>query len=186
MKIIRKSINLKVMLSVSLLMSLLISAIIASTRSSFQSSVYSQYIASSKSLTEVADEVRAKFASLSAENAFDNADLIARLHADIAAGKSYRDSALYDTVPIVAAWSTIEQRANEVGLEFRLPKIAARNPRNEARPGLEQAVIKYLQGQGTIEEIESNNASVIYPPNPEQARESGEIAVLYDGVETLN
>lgn len=45
-----------------------------------------------------------------------------------------RNSTLYRTIPVVAAWQAIEKVAKEENYEFRIPKNSARNPKNTPRP----------------------------------------------------
>jgi methyl-accepting chemotaxis protein len=54
-------------------------------------------------------------------------------------GSNFRETTLYQTVPVVSAWKAIERSASELGYEFRIPKFQPRNPKNEPTP--EEAVI---------------------------------------------
>ena len=62
----------------------------------------------------------------------------------------YRDTALYDAVPIVAAWKAAAKSAKEQGYEFltpSIPTVAARNPKNNNGGQFEAAFKAFASGQ---------------------------------------
>jgi methyl-accepting chemotaxis protein len=76
-----------------------------------------------------AENVRASIAKLNTDGAFDLPGLLKK-----AEGQELRETALYGTIPVVAAWKAIEQLAKEENYGFRVPKFKARNPKNEPTP----------------------------------------------------
>lgn len=83
-------------------------------------------VATMRSAVIEAESVRESVASLSQRNAFDRDRLIKEFRAS----RDLRNSTIYATVPVVAAWLGIERVAKQEGYEFRVPKKQARNPRN--------------------------------------------------------
>ena len=73
-----------------------------------------------------AETTRASISALNSLGAFDQKGLeeAFRKSGDL------RGSALYKTVPVVAAWTAIQKVAEQEGYEFRIPKHQARNPVN--------------------------------------------------------
>jgi methyl-accepting chemotaxis protein len=77
-----------------------------------------------------AEATRATVSNLNRREAFNREKLIA----DFKASGDLRGSALYETVPVVAAWRSIEKVAEVEGYDFRIPKHQARNPKNLPTP----------------------------------------------------
>ncbi len=82
-----------------------------------------------------AENVRSANSNLVSARAYDYPKLMgAAKHAS-----DFRETLLYKTVPVVAAWKAIELAAADQGYEFRIPKFQPRNPKNE--PSAEEAAI---------------------------------------------
>ncbi len=75
-----------------------------------------------------AENVRATIADLNTKKAFDMPALL-REAESVA---SLQESSLYKTIPVVAAWDAIGKLAEEEHYQFRVAKVQARNPKNEA------------------------------------------------------
>jgi methyl-accepting chemotaxis protein len=73
-----------------------------------------------------AENVRASIGHLVQNKAFDTD----RLLKEAQAASDLRSTTLYRTIPVVAAWTAIEELAKTEGYEFRVPKNQARNPKN--------------------------------------------------------
>jgi methyl-accepting chemotaxis protein len=93
-----------------------------------------------KSLMDSAETARQAAAALRRENAFDDARLVenAKKHS------SFRDSTLYKTVPVVAAWNSVGSLAKQQGYDFRVPANDPRDPRNEPTAG-EARILQWLE-----------------------------------------
>lgn len=98
----------------------------------------------------------------------------------------YSKAKIYQTIPVAAAWTMAQARADDLGYAFRTPRTQPRNPKNTPRPGLESAVVDYLEGRGTLAAIEATGGRIVYPPDKAKAREQGEIGILHIGTETGN
>ena len=73
-----------------------------------------------------AENVRDSVSALSRKKAFDTPALLAEMkHAS-----SLKESTIYGTIPVVAAWNAIQTIADKEGYEFRIPKNQARNKKN--------------------------------------------------------
>ena len=109
-----------------------------------------------------AEKVRETMGELNEGGAFDRQALIAEMNS----GVPLRQTKLYKTIPVVAAWQTVEKLAEEENYEFRTPKFQARNPANEPTP--EEARILKAFESGDIDEFfeidEANNQIVFARP----------------------
>ena len=93
-----------------------------------------------------AENVRESISKLGKGKAFDTE----RLLAEFKAGGDLRNSAIYGTIPVVAAWKAIEEAAQREGYEFRVPKNQARNRNNNPTPEEEQ-ILRLLEAGNTEE-----------------------------------
>ncbi len=135
----------------------------------------------SRALTTFCEEIRRFISDYHGMGVFDETVLVQ----DPAEG-AYDETKRYRTIPVVAAWTAARARAEELGYSFRVPRNQPRNPKNVPRPGLERAVVDYLEGRGTLAEITAAGGEVVFPPDPATARAGGEIGVLHRGRETRN
>ena len=101
-----------------------------------------------------AENVRASMAALRSRNAFDEA----AISQEVKGASDFRQTRLYDTVPVVAAWRSIEKVARQEGFEFRVPKRHARNPQNEPNPA-EAAILDSLEKSGQDEYFMADRAA---------------------------
>ncbi len=90
-----------------------------------------------------AENTRESIATLNRVGAFDRDHLIA----EFKKSGDLRSSALYKTVPVVAAWNAIEQTARKEHFEFRVPKNQARNPQNLPTPGEAEILAELEKGE---------------------------------------
>ncbi|HEY1171710.1 MAG TPA: methyl-accepting chemotaxis protein [Verrucomicrobiae bacterium] len=109
-----------------------------------------------------AENVRESIARLGRSGAFDTQKLIAEYKET----KDLRGSAIYRTIPVVAAWEAIDEVAKKENFEFRVPKHDARNPKNTPTPE-EEAILRILE-KGDVEEYfiedKANNKLVFARP----------------------
>ncbi len=94
-----------------------------------------------------AENVRSSVSDLGESGAFN----LEKLLAEYKASGDLRGSALYNTIPVVAAWKAAGKAAEDLGFEFRVPKHSARNPKNQPRPE-EVEILKTLEN-GTVPEL---------------------------------
>ena len=92
------------------------------------------------------EQVRASFSILNRSRAFD----MTRLSEELKSGVPLRESMLYRTIPVVAAWKAIEEVAQKEGYEFRVTKRQARNPKNNPTPE-EEEILRIFEGNRTNE-----------------------------------
>lgn len=85
--------------------------------------------------TALADETKAHVGDLHKNDAFDKTSLIAELEGLQSQGKSYRESTLFNTLPIVAGWTAAGEAAEREGIEFNIVSFEARNKENEPAAG---------------------------------------------------
>lgn len=165
---------------------LTVTTIVVLTLHEFSGFAYNSVVQNGRSLALLAEEVRELTADMNTRGAYHSEKLLAEANEQIAGGASYRDTALYLTVPVVAAWTVVGRKTEEMGVELRVPKNNPRNPINEPRPGVEAAVVDYLEGNGELDAITDAGAQILFPENPADARQLGEIGILQDGVEKGN
>ncbi len=92
------------------------------------------------------ESVRESISNLNKAGAFDRAKLVA----EYKQSGDLRSTALYGTIPVVAAWKAAERAAHEEGFVFRVPKNQARNPDNT--PTADEQVILEALTPGTLDE----------------------------------
>ncbi|MCA9292303.1 MAG: methyl-accepting chemotaxis protein [Phycisphaerales bacterium] len=85
--------------------------------------------------TALADETKNHVASLHKTGAFDSVGLAKELQDVQAKGGSYRDTAIFKAVPVVAGWTAGQQAASREGIDFTITSFEARNKENEPDRG---------------------------------------------------
>ena len=90
-----------------------------------------------------AESMRTSISAMRARKSFDDAAMMQ----EAKGASDYRQIRLYDTIPVVAAWKSIEQVARQEGFEFRVPKRQPRNLRNEPTRS-ELAILDFLEKSG--------------------------------------
>jgi len=101
-----------------------------------------------------AESVREGISQLGQGGAFDRQKLLAEYRAS----GDLRNSTIYRTIPIVAAWEAIDRVAKQQGYEFRIPKNQARNSKNNPLPA-EREILAVLEEQGLPEYIKVDRAA---------------------------
>jgi methyl-accepting chemotaxis protein len=103
-----------------------------------------------------AETARTQMASLRRDGAFS-------AQAGLRDGDDMRSSVAYRTVPVVAAWHSLEKLAQEEGLEFRLPSPQPRNPANRAT-GDDAKILEWFADGGREEyfEVDRMRGRVVY------------------------
>ena len=101
-----------------------------------------------------AENVRGSISKLGTSGAFDRPKLLDeyRRTGDL------RGSALYTTIPVVAAWNAITKVADENHWDFRVPKHQARNEKNTPTPS-EEKILAVLERGDTDEYFEIDKAA---------------------------
>lgn len=98
--------------------------------------------------TAVADEAKNHASRLQAINAIDTESLVAEAVAEMAKGKSYRDTRFYQTIPVVVGWTTAQDAAKKQHLEFKVAAFDARNKQNEPAHGsFREKLLRDLESQ---------------------------------------
>jgi methyl-accepting chemotaxis protein len=106
-----------------------------------------------------AEVVRESFGRLNAHGMFDQAKLLAELEG----GTPLRETDLYQTIPVVAAWTAIDEMADEQGYEFRVPKVDPRNPENEPTAYERRILEQFKQGNAPdFFEVDEENNRIVY------------------------
>lgn len=109
--------------------------------------------ASMRSVLIEGEQVRASFSVMNQSGAFDQA----RMLDEVKRGTPLRESTLYRTIPVVAAWKAIGEVAQREGYEFRIPKKHARNPKNSATAD-EERILGLFETNGLTEFFEVDAA----------------------------
>jgi methyl-accepting chemotaxis protein len=109
-----------------------------------------------------AESIRESFSTLNQHGAFDQKSLMDELKKS----GDLRSSTLYKTVPVVAAWTAIEETAKRENFEFRVTKNFSRNPKNQPNPE-EKEILALLEDGHTAEYFkvdQAKNSIVIARP----------------------
>jgi methyl-accepting chemotaxis protein len=101
-----------------------------------------------------AESMKASVSSLGIRHAFDQTLLLQ----EAKGASDYRQTLLYDTVPVVASWKAVQEVAQKEGFEFRIPKEHPRNPKNEPTAA-EQKILDELKATGEPEYFKADGAS---------------------------
>lgn len=106
-----------------------------------------------RGIVVVAESTRTAVAKMNTGGSFDRKSLVEefRRKAD------FRETRLYDTIPVVAAWKAIQQVADKEGYEFRTPSLNPRNKKNTPDPQ-EAAILDKLSRQKLPEYFEVDQA----------------------------
>ena len=134
-----------------------------------------------RALTVFCEEIRNFISGYHGRGMFDDPALASE--AAVADARHFRETRLYRTIPVVAAWTAAGAKADELGYRFRVPRTQPRNPDNEPRPGVESAVVRFLEGTAALDDIRAAGARIVFPENPEAASRTGEIGVIHTGDE---
>jgi len=106
-----------------------------------------------------AENTRASIAELNRRQAFDHKTLVE----EFKKSGDLRGSALYSTIPVVAAWQTISAAAQKEGFEFRIPKHQARNPKNNPTPEEEPILAALESGRQTeYFQVDNKHGEIVY------------------------
>jgi hypothetical protein len=98
-----------------------------------------------------AEDTRQSFSAMRRAGMFDDA----KLKKQAAGVSDYKQTNLYKTVPVVAAWDSISDVANKEGYEFRVPARNPRNPKNAPRPD-EERILGWMENAKLPEYFEVN------------------------------
>jgi methyl-accepting chemotaxis protein len=101
-----------------------------------------------------AENVRASISALNQENAFDHE----RLMAEVKNAQDLRKTAIYGTIPVVAAWNSIAKLAESEKFDFRVPKFDPRNLENEPTPE-EAQILKRFEAEPIEEYFTSDDGT---------------------------
>jgi methyl-accepting chemotaxis protein len=106
-----------------------------------------------------AENVRAAVSHLNQTKSFD----MEKLLAEYKRTGDLKNSELYQTIPVVAAWNSIAEVAKVQGYNFRIPKHQPRNPDNLPTAD-EAAILKALEDGKTEEyfKVDSQKNEIIY------------------------
>jgi methyl-accepting chemotaxis protein len=135
-----------------------------------------------RALTVFCEEIRIFISGYHGRGMFHLPELMAEAEAAPAERGNYRDTRLYRTIPVAAAWTAARARAETLGYEFRIPRTRPRNPDNRPRPGVEDTVVRFLEGDVALSDVRAAGAQVVFPPGAD-ALAGDEIGVIHVGVE---
>jgi methyl-accepting chemotaxis protein len=112
-----------------------------------------------------AESMTRSMSYLNEQRAFDRSHLLEELYQT--GRDNYRDTTLYRTVPVVAAWEAVNAAAAHDDYQFRVVRSPARNPDNEPRTALEEYLLNELErSEATELFIEDRQAGVLAYARP--------------------
>ncbi len=89
-----------------------------------------------------AESVRDSIGAMNVGAAFDRKSLVT----EVRKTTDLRSTRFYNTIPIVAAWKTIQQVADKNGYTFRTPSLNPRNPKNAPTPDEDKILAEFAKG----------------------------------------
>jgi hypothetical protein len=106
-----------------------------------------------------AENTRRSISAMRSLRVFDDA----RLKADLKGASDYKQTSIYKTVPVVAAWNSISEVAQKEGYEFRVPAHNPRNPNNAPRPD-EERILSLMENDKLPEyfDVDEKANEVLY------------------------
>lgn len=106
-----------------------------------------------------AENTRDSMSQLKNAGAFD----FDKLLAEYKQTKDFRQTTLYSTIPVVAAWKGIEEVAKKENFKFRVPRAQPRNPANTPTPA-EDEILKHFETQGSEEwfKVDKSSHTIVY------------------------
>ncbi len=93
-----------------------------------------------------AENARKSVSAMRQNKVFDDAGL----SAEVAGTSDYRNTRIYQTVPVVAAWTSIADVAQRQGYEFRIPADHPRNAKNQPTAD-EEVILQKIQKENLEE-----------------------------------
>lgn len=105
------------------------------------------------------ENVRNSISKLGRDKAFDFDFLVEEL----ASHENYRDAAIYNTIPVVAAWNAIGASSEVEGFDFRVVRENPRNPKNTPN-ALEKQILHEFEQNGTDEyfEVDESQNHIVF------------------------
>jgi len=101
----------------------------------YSHSAQNAMIERAKTFTALADQTKNHVSELNKVGAFNKELLLGELKQDLAAGKDYKDSKIFKTIPVVAGWLAAGEAAKKENIDFKTPAFEARNKGNEPKAG---------------------------------------------------
>jgi len=104
-----------------------------------------------------AESMTDSLSDLGALGAFDSEALLAELHEK--GVENFRDTTLYQTIPVVAAWNAIERVTEGKEIQFRIARNNPRNPENAPKTELERRLLAEVSQPGATDVFIEDKAS---------------------------
>jgi len=105
-----------------------------------------------------AENTRDSFSALNQAHAFAKEQLLEEL----AQSDDYRETTIYATVPVVAAWKGLEKVAEEEDFAFRVVRDNPRNPKNAPDAYERRILERFAQGEKSFFELDKKNDRMVY------------------------
>ncbi len=114
----------------------------------YQGSAEQSMVDKAAAFTALADETKNHTSRMHKAGAFDNEQLLAELKKDREAGRNYKESKIFATIPVVAGWTAAGEAAKRENIDFNVKAFDARNKQNEPAAGtFEHQLLRDLSEQ---------------------------------------
>lgn len=138
----------KILASALLVMGVVVAANYVVFVHEFRGDMHEEIARRAAAFTAVADEAKAHASVLIENQSIDVPTLMSEAQAAIAAGKSYRETRFYQTLPVVVGWTAAGEAAKKEGLDFQIVAFSARNKANEPeRSSFRGSMLSELEAQ---------------------------------------
>jgi methyl-accepting chemotaxis protein len=125
------SLTFRILVSSALILAVVFGASFWSFASGFSEEAEHAMVEHAAAFTAVADAARANTQRMHDEDMFAKDEMIAEVKEVLAARRSYRESRLYQTIPVVAGWTAAREAAQREGIDFRVTSLEARNEEHD-------------------------------------------------------
>lgn len=138
----------KLLIGVAMIVTLFVAGVMALFVAEYRSDALASLEEKAAAFTAVADEAKVLAGEQIRSGAINMEKLISEAQAAMAQGRSYRDTAFFNTVPVVVGWTAAGAAAEAENIEFRIAAFEARNPDNEPERGsFEETLLRDLESQ---------------------------------------
>jgi len=127
----------------------------------YEEDVDAELVKQALAFTAVADAAKDHASTLQASGVYNMPELLADLKSVQESGRSYKDSKLFPTLPVVAGWTAARAAAEREKIEFHIPAFEARNPQNDPSTDSKAGPFRTKLLQDLTAQVKSGNREPI-------------------------
>ena len=139
---VMRSVSGRVLLATSALVLLVCTILVWRSVQSYRRDAEAMMADKAAAFTAVADATKQHVAHLHADGVFRTEELVAEVRETVQKGDSYRNTKLFDAIPVVAGWVAAREAAKKESIDFRITAFDARNEANDPRQDTEAGAFR--------------------------------------------